>query len=395
MSSSLDESVALVERLNSLSPRLSQGDDVQARNEALRLSRQLTASLEQPENTAVDLVFSPFIAIAARIAVNLDLFRRILLHDGPITSQELAAQSGGEELLIVRILRPLASVRLVKEVGERTWEATPITKAMATEGIAAGHRMVGEMVVGAATKAPKWFKEAGYRCPTDPHDGLMQYAFQTKLTTFQLFSSMPDVLKDFNSFMGNTMGARSYWVDWFPVKERLLDGATEESALLVDVGAGKGHDLVAFYDEFPDHGTLVLQDLAAVTASVWGLHPSIEVMAYDFFTEQPVKGARTYFYHHILHDWSDQKCLEMLAQVTRAMEPGYSKLLIHEMIIPAQGASTFHAMLDMTMMAFNAGMERTERQWEELLGRAGLEVVKFWLPPQEDADGIVEAMLKG
>ncbi|KAI0839341.1 sterigmatocystin 8-O-methyltransferase [Hypoxylon sp. FL0890] len=394
MASSLDESVTLIERLNDISSILSKGDNVHAKDEALQLSRQLTASLEQPENAAVDLAFSPFIAIAARIAVNLDLFKRILLHNGPITSQELASQSGAEELLIVRILRPLASVRFVKEVDERTWEATAITKAMATEEIAAGHRMVGEMIVGAATKAPKWFKEAGYRCPTDPRDGLMQYAFQTKLTTFQLFSSMPDVLKDFNTFMGNTMGARSYWVDWFPVKEQLLDGAVKKSTLLVDVGAGKGHDLTAFYNKFPDQGTLVLQDLAAVTASVRGLDPSIELMTYDFFTEQPVKGARAYFYHHILHDWSDQKCLEILEQVTKAMKPRYSKLLLHEMIIPDQGASTFHAMLDMTMMAFNAGMERTERQWEELLNQAGLEVVKFWPPLQEDADGIVEAMLK-
>ncbi|KAI2619934.1 S-adenosyl-L-methionine-dependent methyltransferase [Hypoxylon sp. NC1633] len=342
MAPSPDQSVNLIEGLSRLSSRLSLGDDPQVRNEALRLSRQLTASLEQPENTAVDLAFSPFIAVAARIAVGLDLFKYISRHDGP-----------GEELLI--ILRPLASVRFVNEVSERTWEATPITKAMATEEIATGHRTVGEMVVGAATKAPKWLEEAGYRCPTDPRDGFMQYAFQTKLTAFQLFSSMPDILKDFNTFMGNTMGARGYWVDWFPVHKRIIDGADGESALLVDVGGGKGHDLVAFQAKFPGQGPLVLQDLGATSASA--NHRS---------------GARSYFYHHILHDWTDQKCLEILGPVAKAMKPGYSKLLLHEMIIPEQGASTFHGVLDMTMMAFNAGMERSERQWEELLDKAGL-----------------------
>lgn len=50
----------------------------------------------------------------------------------------------------------------------------------------------------------------------------MQYAFQTKLTTFEYMSSVPPILKDFNTFMGNTMGARKYWIDWFPVQERLL-----------------------------------------------------------------------------------------------------------------------------------------------------------------------------
>jgi hypothetical protein len=146
------------------------------------------------------------------------------------------------------------------------------------------------MIVGAAMKAPKYLREAGHRCPTDPHDGFMQYAFQTKLNTFQLFSSLPQVFKDFNTFMGNTMGARSYWVDWFPVQEQLLDGLDKDSALVVDVGAGKGHDLVAFHSAYPNQGRLVLQDLPSVIDNVTGLDPAIELMAYDFFTEQPVRG---------------------------------------------------------------------------------------------------------
>lgn len=146
------------------------------------------------------------------------------------------------------------------------------------------------MIVGAAMKAPNYLREAGHRCPTNPTDGFMQYAFQTKLNTFQLFSSIPRVFKDFNTFMGNTMGARSYWVDWFPAQDQLLNGATGESALIVDVGAGKGHDLIAFHTKYPNRGRLVLQDLASVTESVLDLDPAIERMTYDFFTEQPVKG---------------------------------------------------------------------------------------------------------
>ncbi|ROV95171.1 hypothetical protein VMCG_08553 [Cytospora schulzeri] len=389
------KAIALIEQLSNLSTQMSSnGNDAEsARNEALHLSRKLILSLEKPANVAVDLAFSPFISVAARIAVDLGLFKYVVAHDGPVTSEELASLSGGEELLIIRILRPLASVGFIDEVGERTWQATPVTEAMATEEIAAGHRMVGEMIVGAAHKAPKYFKEAGYRCPTDPHDGLMQYAFQTKLTTFDLFCTMPSVFRDFNTFMGNTMGARSYWVDWFPVSERLLEGATQDAALLVDVGAGKGHDLIAFHDKYPHQGRLVLQEMASVVESLSHIDPAIERMSYDFFTEQPVKGARAYFFHHILHDWADNICLDILAQLKKAMKPGYSKLLLHEMIIPEQGAPTFHAMLDMTMMAFNAGMERTERQYEALLGKAGFKVIKFWQAPEQGADGIVEAVL--
>lgn len=148
----------------------------------------------------------------------------------------------------------------------------------------------GKMIVGAALQAPKYLREAGHQCPTDPRDGFMQYAFQTKLPSFDLYRTMPEVFNDFNLFMGATMGARQYWIDWFPIEERLMHGLRKESALVVDVGAGRGHDLLALHSKHPGQGRLVLQDQAAVTEELKDMDPAIELMAYDFFTEQPVRG---------------------------------------------------------------------------------------------------------
>lgn len=98
--------------------------------------------------------------MAARVADGLDLFKHTTSSNGPITSGQLAALSGGEELLIskttcfdygrkyfanniiARVLRPLATIGFINEVDEQTWEATPITRAMAMEEVASGHRMV-------------------------------------------------------------------------------------------------------------------------------------------------------------------------------------------------------------------------------------------------------------
>ncbi|KAK6948153.1 hypothetical protein Daesc_009917 [Daldinia eschscholtzii] len=381
----------LIQQLNDLISKPQLTDDQFARDEALQLSKKLTMTLERPEDVAVETVFYPFIPIAARIVVDMKLLEYIVKNEEAITSKELALLSGGEALLITRLLRALASVNLLNEVGEETWQATPVTKAMASEGISAGIRLIGEMVMGAADKAPKYLKEAGYYSPTDPKDGFVQYAFQTKLSTFQFFNLIPRVQKDFNNFMGNTMGGRKFWLDWYPIEE-LIDGAVPDSALLVDIGGGKGHDLVAFHEKYPNRGKLILQDF--VVDTIGALDPAITPMYYDFFTEQPIKGARAYYYHHVLHDWSDYKCLEILKPVRDAMKPGYSKLLINEMILPETGASAFHTMLDMAVMCFNAGMERTERQWRALLETAGFEVVKVWPAPEEGANGIVEAIIR-
>ena len=252
------------------------------------------------------------------------------------------------------------------------------------------------MLIGTAVKAPKFFKEAGYQSPFNPRDGIVQYAFQSKLGMFDPLSSKPDMLKDFNTFMGNTMGARKYWVDWYPVQERLLSNLRPDSALMVDIGGGRGHDLEAFHKSFPDSGKLVLQELPYVIEDLEATQSSscIQRMSHDFFKDQPVQGARAYFLHHILHDWSDERCVDILRKIIPPMRAGYSKLLIHELILPDTGASLFASSFDLTMMTFNSGLERSRDQWRSVLQEAGFEIVKFWVE-EEDADGLIEAVIPG
>ncbi|KAJ2990916.1 hypothetical protein NUW58_g2723 [Xylaria curta] len=384
----------LIDQLGALKSRGSIENDPKARDEAILVSKKLLQNLEKPEQIAADMIYSPFIPIAARIAVEMNLFRYISEKGGPITSHELASLTSGEEELIVRLLRTLTPVGLLDEVVEKTWQATPVTIAMASEGIAAGHRMVGEVLMTGAQMGSKYLRENGYHCPTDPKAGFVQYAFQTELSTFELISTMPDTFRDFNAFMGRTVGARKKWLEWYDVPGRLIQGARKDAPLLVDVGGGKGHDTLRFHELHPNSGHLVLQDLAPVLASSLDLPNEIEKMPYDFFTAQPVKGARAYFFHHIFHDWSDDKSLEILKQTVQAMTPGYSKLLIHEMVVPEVGATLTHAMLDIAMMCFNGGKERTAQQWQQLVEAAGLEVVRIWPGPEGTAAGLVEAMVK-
>jgi hypothetical protein len=103
-------------------------------------------------------------------------------------------------------------------------------------------------------------------------------------------------------------------------------------------------------------------------------------------------GPRAVYMHHILHDWSDEYARKILEAQRASMVPGYSKLLIHDMILSEEKVPLLHSLLDVGMMIFNAALERTKQQWEDLLRSAGFEVVKFWIPEEEDDDGIVEAV---
>lgn len=91
-----------------------------------------------------------------------------------------------------------------------------------------------------------------------------------------------------------------------------------------------------------------------------------------------------------MHDWSDEKARIILNHVVEAMEPGYSKLIMEEYIVPDHNASAIHGVTDVAVMVFCSGLERTTRQWTRLLDSVGLRVNKFWTRAG-DGLGVVEA----
>ena len=74
------------------------------------------------------------------------------------------------------------------------------------------------------------------------------------------------------------------------------------------------------------------------------------------------------------------------------MTPGYSKILLNELVIPDLGCGIIAAQVDITMMVCAASEERSESQWRELLGAAGLKIEKIWTDVPE-AESIIEVVL--
>jgi len=101
-------------------------------------------------------------------------------------------------------------------------------------------------------------------------------------------------------------------------------------------------------------------------------------------------GARAYYMHGVLHDWSDESCIKILQNLRPAMTPKYSMLLVHEHVIPESNPNPHATAYDLTMMVKVAGLERTESMWEKLLGQAGFRVVKVWRSPLA-AQSVIEA----
>lgn len=169
------------------------------------------------------------------------------------------------------------------------------------------------------------------------------------------------------------------WYNAIPIEDIFPGDFDPEKVLMVDVGGSTGHDILGFHKAHPTQpGRLVLQDLPKQIdqLSAEALKP-MEAMGHDFFTEKTVKGAKAYYLKMILHDWPDEACKRILTSLKPALVPGYSRILINEIVIPDQGADSFSTSVDIIMMVCHASKERRENEWGRLFESVGMKIVKI------------------
>ena len=141
---------------------------------------------------------------------------------------------------------------------------------------------------------PNYFAANGYQNPTNPIDGPFQYGVKTPLHYFKYLAEKPERMQAFNNHMAGYSTGRARWFDpdFFLVDHILGDSASTEAdaVMLVDIGGGNGRDISSLHQEYPHlPGRLILQDQPTVIKDLC-LSKRIEVMSYNFFTPQPIKG---------------------------------------------------------------------------------------------------------
>lgn len=210
-------------------------------------------------------------------------------------------------------------------------------------------------------------------------------------------SKRPQKQEAFNTLMTVSRAGRGDdWFEFYPVEEKLSVQSSEE-ILLVDIGGGVGHDLIALKDRFPNlRGKLVLEDLPATVAGA-SLPDGIEAVGHSFFDPQPptIKNAKAYYLRTILHNWPDSESRKILEHIRNIMSKD-SVLLINENAIPDTNVPLFAAQADIAMMVCFSAIDRTEQQFADLLDSAGFQLLKIWKPEVFHPVGAIlfEAVIK-
>jgi hypothetical protein len=152
---------------------------------------------------------------------------------------------------------------------------------------------------------------------------------------------------------------------------------------VVDVGGGFGHLIIALLKrhktlrgvvaDLPDIIPIARKHLQSEDEDV--IH-RLEFVGGDMFEKVPVADA--FILKHIIHDWDDAHCIRLLRNCTSSMQPG-GRVICVDSVLPPMGdtSGTQAKLLDVDMLVFDMGKERTEKQWGELYEAAGLTITSI------------------
>ncbi|KAK5128868.1 hypothetical protein LTR85_000201 [Meristemomyces frigidus] len=344
---------------------------------------KLQLAAEKPDESIMRLRWQFMATFAIRFAIEYGIVQTISAKLGePVSAAELAQTSGAEELLIIRTMRLVTHDGVCDEVGHGIYAANDRTKFLTMPAILGGFTHVYDFGFKTVSMVPELIREQKLcQFPRSPEDrSPIQHVFGD--TMFGVLSKDPRRKKIFDDYMeARRYSTEPKWFEIFPAGQKFAGElkAKSDEVQLVDVGGGKGHDIALFRQRFPDlAGRLILQDLPRTFSSLTEKPPGVELMEHDFFTEQPVKGARVYFLRSIMHDWADEECIKILGHIVAAMHPEKSRILIDDFVVPDTKVDWLTASLDMCMWLFFSGIERTMSQWQRLFDVVGLEVVDVW-----------------
>ncbi|PLB37615.1 o-methyltransferase [Aspergillus candidus] len=348
----------------------------------LENARALVYALETPREALARYSWAESSTYAAiQIASNCRVFKDLSDDDTPKSAVQLAEACGADPSMLSRILKHLAAMGAIEEVGPHEYRRTGFTQAMCSTRFSDSFQCMADCITAGVLALPAHLKKRDHQNPADGQHCAFQDGYKTKLGFFDYLKAHSTTGKQFNRFMSVCRKGRASWMDFYPA-ERLFDGLDihESRPLFVDIGGGLGHDIMEFHGRFPDvPGRLVLQDLPEVLEEAKKRVPSkIELVPHDMFKMQPIKCARVYYLHHILHDWPDDRARAILWNLIPALEIGFSKVLIHEYVIPTTDAHWESTSLDMVMMATFGARERSEGRWRKNIETCGLKIVKIW-----------------
>ena len=319
------------------------------------------------ERTAYDLILglrqgwlaSRALHVAAELGV------ADLLSEGPKSISQLATATDSHPQSLYRLLRMLASYGVFVETADRSFELTPAAELLRSGTLRDWVRMFSDADWNAAGAMLHSIKTG--------QSGFNQVNGQD---LFEYLRTHPESQARFDRGMAS--GAEG---ENLPIA-KAYDFSKYKR--IVDVGGGRGGFLAAILKTHPSPRGVLYDQPQVVEHPDYltkaGVRDRCDVVGgYGFFESIPA-GADLYLLKRILHDWSDEICEGILRHCRDAVVKD-GRVVVVDAVIPLGNDPSPSKTMDLLMMILLGGRERTEADFRELFGRAGLKMTRIIATP--------------
>jgi O-methyltransferase domain len=201
---------------------------------------------------------------------------------------------------------------------------------------------------------------------------------------FKYFEQHPELAQLFNQAMSDLSSIDGPAV----VDAYSFDGISS----IVDVAGGHGFLLSLILARYPKM-TATLYEVPEVIAGAKNgpLKPVLDrcsCASGDMFSSVP-SGADAYIMKHIIHDWPDDLCVRILEACRKGVNAN-GKLLVVDNVIQPGNEFAPGKFLDLQMLIFPGGCERTEKQFRDLFTASGWRLSR--IVPTAAPESIVEGV---
>ncbi|XP_070799420.1 acetylserotonin O-methyltransferase-like [Pituophis catenifer annectens] len=190
--------------------------------------------------------------------------------------------------------------------------------------------------------------------------------------TFEVFYRSKEELQSFSNFMN----------ELWPLLGREVLSAFDLSQfqLVCDLGGNTGSLAKILISLYPNC-TVTIFDLPEVVEvsknhCLSSEESRIIFHAGDFFKDS-IPEADLYILAKTLHNWSDERCLQLLHKVYQACKPGGGVLIVEMLLDEDKGGPSIAHFYSLLMLLFTEGKERSATEFNVLLCKAGFQEVEL------------------
>jgi len=329
----------------------------------------------------VDLIFGRWRSQILYVGVKLGVFDA--LASGPRNAASVASELAVDAGMLYRLMRALGSLELLHEDHHQTFSLTAMGELLRRDH---PHTLHGMTLLEEGPEHYAIWKHLLDLIKEGKQDAFVREFGQP---VFEYAVQHPSYGAVFNEAMSSYSN-----MDNALVLEALAPYDFSSISHLCDVGGGHGSTLCSLLAQHPHlTGTVLDQpNVIAQTELLWaakmGLGDRCAYVPGDMFREVPPADA--YVVKHVIHDWNDAECIQILSTIHRAA-PRNGKVLIVEAVVPGPDTPHFSKLFDIHMLIAVTRRERTTEEYAGLLEKAGWKYLQTWYPASRML-GVVEGV---